>query len=132
CARPCPSAGSPSTPRSRRGRRDARMPSRRCRGTARRCQARSRSSPWSSLTGRRSRGEYPGDAAYTARSHPPPTKAKRLMFVFKAAVVGAGTMGGEIAHAIANSDIPVVLKDVDQKFVDQGIQKARSIWQGQV
>jgi 3-hydroxyacyl-CoA dehydrogenase len=54
------------------------------------------------------------------------------MFVFKAAVVGAGTMGGEIAHAIANSEIPVVLKDVDQKFVDQGIQKARSIWQGQV
>jgi 3-hydroxyacyl-CoA dehydrogenase len=31
------------------------------------------------------------------------------MFVFKAAVVGAGTMGGEIAQAIASSDIPVVL-----------------------
>src|SRR5690349_16623399 len=54
------------------------------------------------------------------------------MFVFKAAVVGAGTLGGEIAHVIANSDIPVVLKDVDQKFVDQGLQKARSLWQGRV
>jgi 3-hydroxyacyl-CoA dehydrogenase len=54
------------------------------------------------------------------------------MFVFKAAVVGAGTMGGEIAHTIANSDIPVVLKDVDQKFVDQGLEKARSLWQGRV
>jgi 3-hydroxyacyl-CoA dehydrogenase len=54
------------------------------------------------------------------------------MFVFKAAVVGAGTMGGEIAHVIANSDIPVVLKDVDQKFVDQGLDKARSLWQGRV
>jgi 3-hydroxyacyl-CoA dehydrogenase len=54
------------------------------------------------------------------------------MFVFKAAVVGAGTMGGEIAHAIANSEIPVVLKDVDQKFVDQGLEKARSLWQGRV
>jgi 3-hydroxyacyl-CoA dehydrogenase len=54
------------------------------------------------------------------------------MFVFKAAVVGAGTMGGEIAHVIANSDIPVVLKDVDQKFVDQGLEKARSLWQGRV
>jgi 3-hydroxyacyl-CoA dehydrogenase len=54
------------------------------------------------------------------------------MFVFKAAVVGAGTMGGEIAQAIANADIPVVLKDVDQKFVDTGLSKARSIWQGQV
>ena len=37
------------------------------------------------------------------------------MFVFKAAVVGAGTMGGEIAHMIANADIPVVLKDVDAR-----------------
>ena len=54
------------------------------------------------------------------------------MFVFKAAVVGAGTMGGEIAHTIAGADIPVVLKDVDQKFVDQGIEKARSLWQGRV
>ena len=54
------------------------------------------------------------------------------MFVFKAAVVGAGTMGGEIAQAIASADIPVVLKDVDQKFVDQGLAKARSLWQASV
>ncbi len=54
------------------------------------------------------------------------------MFVFKAAVVGAGTMGGEIAHTIANAEIPVVLKDVDQKFVETGIDKARSLWQGRI
>jgi 3-hydroxyacyl-CoA dehydrogenase len=54
------------------------------------------------------------------------------MFVFKAGVVGAGTMGGEIAPAIANADIPVVLKDVDQRFVEQGLEKARSLWQGRV
>jgi 3-hydroxyacyl-CoA dehydrogenase len=54
------------------------------------------------------------------------------MFVFKAAVVGAGTMGGEIAQTIANADIPVVLKDVDQKFVETGIEKARSLWQARV
>lgn len=54
------------------------------------------------------------------------------MFVFKAAVVGAGTMGGEIAHAIANADIPVVLKDVEQRFVNQGIEKARSLWESHV
>jgi 3-hydroxyacyl-CoA dehydrogenase len=54
------------------------------------------------------------------------------MFVFKAAVVGAGTMGGEIAHTIANAEIPVVLKDVDQKFVDLGLEKARSLWQARV
>jgi 3-hydroxyacyl-CoA dehydrogenase len=54
------------------------------------------------------------------------------MFVFKAAVVGAGTMGGEIAQTIASAEIPVVLKDVDQKFVDAGLEKARSLWQGRV
>jgi 3-hydroxyacyl-CoA dehydrogenase len=42
------------------------------------------------------------------------------MFVAKAAVVGAGTMGGEIAQVIASAGIPVVLKDVEQRFVDQG------------
>jgi 3-hydroxyacyl-CoA dehydrogenase len=54
------------------------------------------------------------------------------MFVFKAAVVGAGTMGGEIAQTIANAEIPVVLKDVEAKFVDQGLEKARSLWQARV
>ena len=54
------------------------------------------------------------------------------MFVFKAAVVGAGTMGGEIAQVIANSEIPVVLKDVETKFVEQGLEKARSLWQVRV
>ena len=54
------------------------------------------------------------------------------MFVFKAAVVGAGTMGGEIAQVIAAAGIPVVLKDVDQKFVDVGLQKARDVTSGQL
>jgi 3-hydroxyacyl-CoA dehydrogenase len=54
------------------------------------------------------------------------------MFVFKAAVVGAGTMGGEIAQVIAAADIPVVLKDVDQRFVDAGLEKAREVTQGQL
>ena len=50
----------------------------------------------------------------------------------QAAVVGAGTMGGEIAQAIASSDIPVVLKDIDQKFVDHGLEKAREVTKGQL
>jgi 3-hydroxyacyl-CoA dehydrogenase len=49
------------------------------------------------------------------------------MFVFKAAVVGAGVMGGEIAQVIAAADIPVLLKDVDQRFVDAGLAKAREV-----
>jgi 3-hydroxyacyl-CoA dehydrogenase len=54
------------------------------------------------------------------------------LYVFKAAVVGAGTMGGEIAQVIASAGIPVVLKDVKQEFVDQGLEKARQVSQGQL
>jgi 3-hydroxyacyl-CoA dehydrogenase len=54
------------------------------------------------------------------------------MFVFKAAVVGAGTMGGEIAQVVATAGIPVVLKDVKQEFVDTGLTKARDVTQGQL
>jgi 3-hydroxyacyl-CoA dehydrogenase len=54
------------------------------------------------------------------------------MFVFKAAVVGAGTMGGEIAQVLAAADLPVVLKDVDQRFVDQGLKKAKEVTEGQL
>jgi 3-hydroxyacyl-CoA dehydrogenase len=49
------------------------------------------------------------------------------MFVFKAAVVGAGVMGGEIAQVIAAADIPVILRDVEQRFVDTGLDKAREV-----
>ena len=49
------------------------------------------------------------------------------MFVFKAAVVGAGVMGGEIAQVIAAADVPVILKDVEQRFVDTGLEKAREV-----
>ena len=49
----------------------------------------------------------------------------------KAAVVGAGTMGGEIAQTIAAAGFPVVLKDVEQRFVDQGLDKAREVTRGQ-
>ncbi|HEU4599280.1 MAG TPA: 3-hydroxyacyl-CoA dehydrogenase NAD-binding domain-containing protein [Solirubrobacterales bacterium] len=54
------------------------------------------------------------------------------MFVSKAAVVGGGTMGGEIAQAIAAADIPVVVKDIDQKFVDAALEKARGVTEGQL
>ncbi|HUC00124.1 MAG TPA: enoyl-CoA hydratase-related protein [Solirubrobacterales bacterium] len=54
------------------------------------------------------------------------------MFVSKAAVVGGGTMGGEIAQAIAAADIPVVVKDIDQKFVDAALEKAKAVTEGQL
>ena len=54
------------------------------------------------------------------------------MFVFKAAVVGAGTMGGQIAQTIAAAGIPVVLKDIDEALVQAGLDEARNVTSGQV
>ncbi|HKD64648.1 MAG TPA: 3-hydroxyacyl-CoA dehydrogenase NAD-binding domain-containing protein [Candidatus Acidoferrales bacterium] len=44
-----------------------------------------------------------------------------LIPVNKAAVVGAGTMGGGIAMVFANAGIPVLLKEADQPALDRGI-----------
>ena len=54
------------------------------------------------------------------------------MFVFKAAVVGAGTMGGQIAQTIAAAGVPVVLKDIDQELVQAGLDEARDVTEGQL
>lgn len=54
------------------------------------------------------------------------------MFIYKVGVVGAGTMGAEIAQVISFAGIPVVLKDVNETLVDQGIAKARQIYQRRV
>ncbi len=54
------------------------------------------------------------------------------MFVFKAAVVGAGTMGGQIAQTIAAAGIPVVLKDIDDALVQAGLDEATNVTRGQV
>jgi enoyl-CoA hydratase / 3-hydroxyacyl-CoA dehydrogenase len=54
------------------------------------------------------------------------------MFVFRSAVVGAGTMGGQIAQTIAAAGIPVVLKDIEPQLVQAGLQEARNVTAGQV
>ncbi len=54
------------------------------------------------------------------------------MYIFKAAVVGAGAMGAEIAQVISYSGLPVVLKDVDQAMLDRGMARIRKIYQSRV
>ena len=54
------------------------------------------------------------------------------MYIFKAAVVGAGFMGGGICQVITFSGLPVVMKDVDQKFLDKGMEQLKSIYQRRV
>jgi 3-hydroxyacyl-CoA dehydrogenase len=54
------------------------------------------------------------------------------MYIFKAAVIGAGAMGAEIAQVISYSGLPVLLKDVDQAMLDKGMERIRKIYQGRV
>src|SRR5271165_1123525 len=63
---------------------------------------------------------------------PKPAEERQEMFVFEAAVVGAGTMGGQIAQTIAAAGIPVVLKDIDDALVQAGLEEARNVSQGQL
>jgi 3-hydroxyacyl-CoA dehydrogenase len=46
--------------------------------------------------------------------------------IAKAAVVGAGTMGGGIAMSFANAGIPVTIMDVTQEALDRGLAKIKS------
>ena len=54
------------------------------------------------------------------------------MYIYKAAVIGAGAMGAEIAQTMSFSGIPVLLKDVDQAMVDKGLAVIRKIYQRRV
>jgi 3-hydroxybutyryl-CoA dehydrogenase len=44
------------------------------------------------------------------------------MNIQRVGVIGAGTMGNGIAHVFARSGFPVVLCDVEQRFLDRGLE----------
>jgi 3-hydroxyacyl-CoA dehydrogenase len=48
-------------------------------------------------------------------------KDTRTLEIRKAAVIGAGTMGGGITMNYANAGIPVLLKETSQEFLDRGL-----------
>jgi 3-hydroxyacyl-CoA dehydrogenase len=50
----------------------------------------------------------------------------------RAAVVGAGTMGGGITMVYANAGIPVLLKEVDQPALDRGLATIKKNYAGSV
>lgn len=54
------------------------------------------------------------------------------MYIYKAAVVGAGTMGSQIAQVISYSGLPVILKDIDEKAIQKGLENIRKIYQARV
>src|SRR5262245_9576843 len=52
--------------------------------------------------------------------------------VRRAAVIGAGTMGGGIAMSLAHIGIPVVLIDADAAGLERGLARVRSLYAGSV
>jgi 3-hydroxyacyl-CoA dehydrogenase/enoyl-CoA hydratase/3-hydroxybutyryl-CoA epimerase len=54
------------------------------------------------------------------------------MHIFKAGVLGAGTMGAEIALVVGLNGLPVALKDVDRAVLDRGMDHIRAILQRRV
>ncbi len=53
----------------------------------------------------------------------------RARSVERAAVLGAGVMGGAIAELIAAHDVPVLLKDIQQEALDAGLRHANELLQ---
>ena len=49
------------------------------------------------------------------------SKDTKTLEINKAAVIGAGTMGGGITMNYANAGIPVLLKETSQEFLDRGL-----------
>jgi 3-hydroxyacyl-CoA dehydrogenase / enoyl-CoA hydratase / 3-hydroxybutyryl-CoA epimerase len=54
------------------------------------------------------------------------------MHIFKAGVLGAGTMGAEIALVIGANGLPVLLKDVNQALLDRGMEHIREVFRRRV
>ncbi|HOO56199.1 MAG TPA: 3-hydroxyacyl-CoA dehydrogenase family protein [bacterium] len=50
------------------------------------------------------------------------------MEVRRIGVLGAGTMGGEIVFVATQAGIPVTMKDIEQKYLDAGIEKVKQIY----
>lgn len=59
-------------------------------------------------------------------------KGTAVAKIERAAVIGAGTMGGGIAMAYANAGIPVLLKDVDAAAVERGMELVRGSYRASV
>jgi 3-hydroxyacyl-CoA dehydrogenase len=59
-------------------------------------------------------------------------KETRVFEIKKAAVIGAGTMGGGIAMNYANAGIPVILKETTQEALDRGMATIRRNYENSV
>jgi 3-hydroxyacyl-CoA dehydrogenase len=56
----------------------------------------------------------------------------RTVEIRKAAIIGAGTMGGGIAMTLLNAGVPVLLKDTDQSALDRGMAAIQKNYDGSI
>src|SRR5687768_15149670 len=54
------------------------------------------------------------------------------MYIYKVGVVGAGTMGAQIAEVVSYAGLPVVLADVQETLARRGVESVRAIYQARV
>lgn len=54
------------------------------------------------------------------------------MYIYKVGVVGAGTMGAQIAEVVSYAGIPVVIADINEALVKRGLDSVRAIYQARV
>jgi 3-hydroxyacyl-CoA dehydrogenase len=63
---------------------------------------------------------------------PDVSKDTEVLEIKKAAVIGAGTMGGGIAMNYANAGIPVIVREVTQEALDRGMATIRKNYENSV
>lgn len=83
-------------------------------------------------TERDAAAEYVRHAAQEAACVPGIPDDLPLRSVERVAIVGAGTMGGGIAMALANAGIPVTLIDGSEAALDVGLRRVRDNYAGSV
>lgn len=54
------------------------------------------------------------------------------MYIYKVGIVGAGTMGTQIAEVVSYSGLPVMLADVNEPLAERGVEAVRAIYQARV
>ena len=54
------------------------------------------------------------------------------MYIYRVGIVGAGTMGAQIAQVVSYAGLPVVLTDVTMDRARHGMETVRRIYQARV
>ncbi|HEY3197648.1 MAG TPA: 3-hydroxyacyl-CoA dehydrogenase [Nitrospirales bacterium] len=54
------------------------------------------------------------------------------MYIYKVGVVGAGTMGAQLAQVVSYAGLPVVITDVSTEIAQRGVETVRHIYQARV